>query len=143
MQIDERVIGNVTILDIQRSITLGEGDEMLKDKINEMLREGRTNVILNMAKVPYIDSSGLMEIVRAYTNVSRQGGNLKILNLTERVKNLFDITRLASFFEIFGGTDRHGNDRGTTEYDAVRSFQPDARVVPGVVAPGSSPADGP
>ena len=76
MQIDERTIGDVLILDIKGRITLGEGDELLKDKVNSLLNQGQKKIILNLAEVPYIDSAGLGEIVRTYTTVSRQGGSL-------------------------------------------------------------------
>ena len=74
MQIDERQAGDVTILDVKGKLTLGEGDEVLKDKINSLVLQGRKKLVLNLAEVPYIDSAGLGEIVRTYTTVSRQGG---------------------------------------------------------------------
>ena len=78
MQIDERQAGDVTILDVKGKLTLGEGDEVLKDKINSLVLQGRKKLVLNLADVPYIDSAGLGEIVRTYTTVSRQGGMLKL-----------------------------------------------------------------
>ena len=111
MQIDERQAGDVTILDVKGKLTLGAGDEVLKDKINSLVMQGRKKLILNLAEVPYIDSAGLGEIVRTYTTVSRQGGSLKLLNLTKRITDLLAITKLLTVFETYDH-----------EADAVRSF---------------------
>lgn len=101
MQIEERVVGNVTILDLKGKVTLGEGDEVLKDKINSLIHQDRKRILLNFADVPYIDSAGLGEIVRTYTTVSRQGGQLKLVNLTKRITDLLSITKLLTVFETF------------------------------------------
>jgi anti-sigma B factor antagonist len=101
MQIEERVVGDVTILDLKGKITLGEGDEALKDKINSLVLQNRRRILLNLADVPYIDSAGLGEIVRTYTTVSRQGGQLKLVNLTKRITDLLSITKLLTVFETF------------------------------------------
>jgi anti-sigma B factor antagonist len=85
MQIEERSAGDVTLLDLHGKMTLGEGDEALKDKINSLIHQGRRKLVLNLADVPYIDSAGLGEIVRTYTTVSRQGGNQKMLALNNRI----------------------------------------------------------
>jgi anti-sigma B factor antagonist len=111
MQIEERVVGNVTILDLKGKITLGDGDEALKDKINSLVLQDRRQILLNFAEVPYIDSAGLGEIVRTYTTVSRQGGQLKLLNLTKRITDLLSITKLLTVFETFD-----------SEADALSSF---------------------
>src|ERR1041385_5501455 len=111
MQIDERVVDDVTILDLKGKMTLGEGDELLKDKINSLVQQGRRKVVLNLEGVPYIDSAGLGEIVRTYTTISRQGGSLKLLNLTKRITDLLSITKLLTVFETYH-----------SEADAVRSF---------------------
>jgi anti-sigma B factor antagonist len=111
MQIEERVVGNVTILDLKGKITLGEGDETLKDKINSLLHQDRKKLLLNLADVPYIDSAGLGEVVRTYTTVSRQGGQLKLVNLTKRITDLLSITKLLTVFETFD-----------VEQDALNSF---------------------
>ena len=116
MQITERTVGDVMVLDVKGKITLGEGDEILKDKINSLVLQGRKKLVLNLADVPYIDSAGLGEIVRTYTTISRQGGQLKLLNLTKRIEDLLSITKLLTVFET------HDN-----EADAVRSFS-SARV---------------
>ena len=101
MVIEERVVGDVTILDLKGKMTLGEGDELLKDKINSLIHQGQKKLLLNLESVPYIDSAGLGEIVRTYTTVSRQGGNLKLVNLTKRITDLLSITKLLTVFETF------------------------------------------
>ena len=101
MQIEERVVNNVTILDLKGKITLGEGDEALKDKINSLIQQDRKRILLNLGDVPYIDSAGLGEIVRTYTTVSRQGGQLKLLSLTDRIQNLLVITKLLTVFDAY------------------------------------------
>jgi anti-sigma B factor antagonist len=111
MEIAERVIGDVTLLDLKGKMTLGEGDELLKDKVNSLLGDGRKKLVLNLEGVPYIDSAGLGEIVRTYTTVNRQGGNLKLLNLTKRIEDLLSITKLLTVFETYD-----------SEADAVKSF---------------------
>lgn len=101
MQIEQRTVGSVMILDLKGKITLGEGDEVLKDKINSLILQGHKKMLLNLADVPYIDSAGLGEIVRTYTTVSRQGGQLKLVNLTKRITDLLMITKLLTVFETF------------------------------------------
>jgi anti-sigma B factor antagonist len=101
MQIEERVVNDVTILDLKGKITLGDGDEVLKDKINSLVLQNRRRILLNLADVPYIDSAGLGEVVRTYTTVSRQGGQLKLVNLTKRITDLLSITKLLTVFETF------------------------------------------
>jgi anti-sigma B factor antagonist len=117
MQIEERKVGEVVVLDLKGKITLGEGDELLKDKINSLVNQGYTKLLLNLEGVPYIDSAGLGEIVRTYTTVSRQGGSLKLLNLTKRITDLLAITKLLTVFETF-----------EAENDAIRSFSASAKV---------------
>ncbi len=101
MQIDERVVGDVTILDLRGKMTLGEGDELLREKVSSLVSQGQKKLIMNLDGVPYIDSAGLGEIVRTYTTVSRQGGKLKLLNLTKRIEDLLSITKLLTVFEVF------------------------------------------
>lgn len=101
MQIEEREVDGVTILDLKGKITLGDGDEVLKDKINSLVLQDRRRILLNLAEVPYIDSAGLGEVVRTYTTVSRQGGQLKLVNLTKRITDLLSITKLLTVFETF------------------------------------------
>ena len=117
MQIEERNVGDVVVLDLKGKVTLGEGDELLKDKVNSLVNQGHKKIVLNLADVPYIDSAGLGEVVRTYTTVSRQGGSLKLLNLTKRITDLLAITKLLTVFETFDA-----------ERDAVRSFSASAKV---------------
>lgn len=111
MQIDERVVGGVTILDLSGKLTLGEGDELLREKIASLVNGGQKQLLLNLEGVPYIDSAGLGEIVRTYTTVSRQGGKLKLLNLTKRIEDLLSITKLLTVFEVYD-----------TEAEAIQSY---------------------
>ena len=101
MQIDERPIGDVMILDLKGKLTIGEGDELLKDKINSLIQQSHRKLVLNLEGVPYVDSAGLGEIVRTYTAVQRQGGTLKLLNLTKRIEDLLAITKLLTVFDTF------------------------------------------
>ena len=98
MHIEERVVGGVTILD-------------LKGKIHSLIQQDRKRILLNLGDVPYIDSAGLGEVVRTYTTVSRQGGQLKLVNLTKRITDLLMITKLLTVFETFD-----------TEPEALKSF---------------------
>ena len=111
MEIDERSTGEVVILDLKGKLMIGEGDELLKDKVNSLIQQGHRKLLLNLEGVPYVDSAGLGEIVRTYTTVSRQGGRLKLLNLTKRIEDLLSITKLLTAFETFG-----------SEQEAVQSF---------------------
>ena len=115
MQIEERAVGDVIVLDLKGKVTLGQGDELLKDKVNSLVNQGHKKIVLNLAEVPYVDSAGLGEIVRTYTTVSRQGGSMKLLNLTKRITDLLAITKLLTVFETF-----------EAEADAVRSFSASA-----------------
>ncbi|MEP6782865.1 MAG: STAS domain-containing protein [Acidobacteriota bacterium] len=112
MEIVERTVSDVTVLDLKGKMTLGEGDEMLKDKINSLLASGKKKLLLNLEGVPYIDSAGLGEVVRTYTTVSRQGGSLKLLNLTKRIEDLLSITKLLTVFDTFD-----------SEAEAVQSYK--------------------
>lgn len=105
MQIEERVVGGVTILDLKGKITLGDGEEALREKINALSTQNRRSIVLNLADVPYIDSAGLGEIVRTYSTVGRQGGQLKLVNLTKRITDLLSITKLLTVFETFDSED--------------------------------------
>ncbi|HET9704222.1 MAG TPA: STAS domain-containing protein [Vicinamibacterales bacterium] len=112
MEIVERTVSDVTVLDLKGKMTLGEGDELLKDKINSLLAAGKKKLLLNLEGVPYIDSAGLGEVVRTYTTVSRQGGSLKLLNLTKRIEDLLSITKLLTVFDTFD-----------TEAEAIKSYK--------------------
>ena len=111
LQIGQRVVNGVTILDLKGKITLGEGDELLKKEIDSLIQKDQKKLLLNLEGVPYIDSAGLGEIVRTYTTVSRQGGKLRLLNLTKRIQDLLAITKLLTVFETY-----------ESEPDAIKSF---------------------
>jgi anti-sigma B factor antagonist len=111
MKIDERAVGGVTILDLQGKMLIGEGDELLREKINQLVENGTEKIVLNLAEVPYVDSAGLGEIVRCYTTVSRKNGKLKLLHLTKRIHDLLSITKLLTVFETYD-----------SEEEAVKSF---------------------
>lgn len=111
MQIEERTVGTVTILDLKGKLALGSGDTLLKDKVRSLLQQGRGDIVLNLAEVPYIDSAGIGEIASAYASASRDGGHLKLINLTKRIHDLLVITKLVTLLETFD-----------TEAEAVRSF---------------------
>ncbi len=111
MEIQERTIQDVVVLDLTGKLTIGEGDELLKERISNLIQQGHRNLLLNLEGVPYVDSAGLGEIVRTYTTVSRQGGKLKLVNLTKRITDLLAITKLLTVFETY-----------ETEDEAVQSF---------------------
>ncbi|MAG71992.1 MAG: anti-anti-sigma factor [Acidobacteria bacterium] len=111
MQIEERTVGEVLVLDLSGKLTIGEGDELLKDKINSLIQQGKRKLILSLEGVSYVDSAGLGEIVRTYTTVSRQGGQLKLVHLTKRIEDLLSITKLLTVFETY-----------ESEQEAVDSF---------------------
>ena len=100
MVIEERILHDVTVLDLKGQMTLGEGDEMLKDKCNSIMASGRRKLVLNLGAVPYIDSAGLGEIVRSYTLVSRLGGKMWLSYPTKRISDLLSITKLEGVFGI-------------------------------------------
>jgi anti-sigma B factor antagonist len=95
-----RQVDSVKVVDISGRITLGEGCAQLRELIRDQLTKGNKRVLLNLADVTYIDSSGIGELVSAYTAVSNQGGQLKLLNLTKKVHDLLQITKLYTVFDI-------------------------------------------
>jgi anti-sigma B factor antagonist len=105
MQIAEREVGGVTVLDLSGKITLGEGDTLLKDKLHSLLHQSKKNVLLNLAQVSYVDSAGLGALVSAYTTVTREGGNLKLANVTRKLQDLLSITKLLTVFESYDSED--------------------------------------
>ena len=111
MEIAERKVSDVTILDLTGKMTLGEGDEFLRQAISTLLAAGTKKIVLNLEGVPYIDSAGLGEVVRTHTTVSKQGGSLKLLNLTKRIEDLLAITKLLTVFDTYD-----------SEADAIKSF---------------------
>ena len=112
LHVTHRDAGEVTVVEMGGRIALGEGSALLRNTIRDLLAERRTRILLNLADITYIDSSGIGELVSAYTSVKRQGGDLKLLHLTKKVHDLLQITRLVTVFEVF-----------TDETAALRSFQ--------------------
>lgn len=100
MKVTTRQIDSVTIIDVGGRITLGEGCTQLRQLIREHLSKGDKNLLVNLGDVTYIDSSGIGELVSAFTAVSNQGGQLKLLNLTKKVHDLLQITKLYTVFDI-------------------------------------------
>lgn len=100
MKVTSRQINGVTIVDLSGRITLGEGSVVLRDTVRELVGKGQKKLLLNLAEVNYIDSSGIGELVSAFTTVRREGGDLKLLNLTKKVHDLLQITKLYTVFDI-------------------------------------------
>ena len=100
MKVSTRQVDGITILDLSGRITLGEGSVQLRDSIRDLLAKGSKLILLNLADVNYIDSSGIGELVSAYTTVRNQGGELKLLNLTKKVHDLLQITKLYTVFDV-------------------------------------------
>ena len=105
MQIAERESGAVTVLDLSGRITLGEDGNLLKDKLQSLLHQGKKNILFNLAQVSYVDSAGLGAIVSGYTTVTREGGSLKLANVTKKLQDLLSITKLLTVFETFDSED--------------------------------------
>ncbi|HEX6466656.1 MAG TPA: STAS domain-containing protein [Terriglobales bacterium] len=100
MKTSSRQMDGVTILDLSGRITLGEGSVTLRDTIRDLISHGQKKILLNLANVNYIDSSGIGELVSAYTTIRNQGGDLKLLKLTKKVHDLLQITKLYTVFDI-------------------------------------------
>jgi anti-sigma B factor antagonist len=111
LNISERQAGDVTILDLSGKITIGEGSVALRSAIRRLLGEGKNKILLNLGGVGYIDSSGIGELVSSFTAVNKEGGQLKLLNLTQKIQDLLAITKLLTVFDTF-------DDEG----DALGSF---------------------
>jgi len=111
MKIDTRTVGDVHILDCSGKITLGEGTMAVRNTVREILKKGGKKIVLNLHDVNYIDSSGIGELVSCYTTVTNQGGQLKLLSLTSKIRELLQITKLLTVFQVF-----------TDEKSAVASF---------------------
>ena len=100
MKATSRRVDGVTILDLSGRITLGEGSVVLRDQIRDLLSKSEKKILLNLGDVTYIDSSGIGELVSAFTTVRNQGGELKLLNLTKKVHDLLQITKLYTVFDV-------------------------------------------
>ena len=111
MEISERIVGGITILDLNGKLTISDGAQLLKDKCESLVFQGRNQVIVNLGAVPYMDSGGLGQLVACYTTLTRAGGRLTLLKLNARNHDLLSITKLVAVFETFD-----------TEQDAVDSY---------------------
>ena len=100
MKVNTRQVDGITVLDLSGRITLGEGSVQLRDAVRDLLAKGSKLILLNLGDVNYIDSSGIGELVSAYTTVRNQGGELKLLNLTKKVHDLLQITKLYTVFDV-------------------------------------------
>ena len=112
LDVKERQAGDVTILDMNGEVRIGEGSIALRDSVRNLSEAGKKKILLNLAGVKYIDSSGIGELIANYTTVKRQGGQLKLLNLTDRIQNLLVITKLLTVFDSY-----------EDEAEALKSFQ--------------------
>jgi anti-sigma B factor antagonist len=112
LNIRERQAGDVTILDMDGRITIGEGSVALRTAVRRLLEEGKKNLLLNLAGVGYIDSSGIGELVSCYTAINKESGQLKLLSLTEKLRDLLTITKLLTVFDAY-----------ETEEDALGNFK--------------------
>jgi anti-sigma B factor antagonist len=112
LNINERQAGDVTVLDMSGKITIGEGSVALRSAIRRLLEEGKKKILLNLAGVGYIDSSGIGELVSSYTAIGKEEGQLKLLNLTEKLRDLLAITKLLTVFDVY-----------ESEADALNSYK--------------------
>ena len=101
LNIRERQAGDVTILDLEGKITIGEGSVSLRSAIRRLIEEGKKKILLNLAGVGYVDSSGIGELVSSFTTINREGGQLKIVNLTQKIQDLLAITKLLTVFDVY------------------------------------------
>ena len=101
VKLTTRQVNEVTVIDVSGRITLGEGSSLLRDELRSLIGSNRRKILLNLADVSYVDSSGIGQLVAAFTTVSSQGGQLKLLNLTKRLKELLQMTKVISIFEVF------------------------------------------
>lgn len=111
LKIDSREVAHVTILDIEGRIVLGDETQHVRNAVHALLAQGKKKIILNLALVDYIDSSGVGELVACYTAVRNAGGELKLLNLTQKVRDIFYVTKLFTVFDV-----------RDDEFTAVKSF---------------------
>ena len=101
LNINERQAGDVTVLDMSGKVTIGEGSVALRTAIRRLLEEGKKRILLNLSGVSYVDSSGIGELVSSYTAINKEGGQLKLLNLTQKIQDLLAITKLLTVFDVY------------------------------------------
>lgn len=112
LKADNRQVDGIAVVDLNGRIVLGEATTTLREALQNLVSQGQKKILLNLAEVNYIDSSGLGALVSSYTTVTSQSGQLKLLNLTKKVEDLLQITKLLTVFEVF-----------TDESTAIRSFK--------------------
>ena len=112
LNLTERQAGDITILDMDGKVTIGEGSVALRNTIRRLLGEGKKKILLNLGNVGYVDSSGIGELVSSFTAVNKEEGSLKLLNLTQKIQDLLAITKLLTVFDVFD-----------SEADALSSFK--------------------
>jgi len=112
LDVKERQAGDVTILDLSGDVRIGEGAVSLRDSIRNLSDQGKKKVLLNLAGVKYMDSTGVGELIANYTTITKQGGQLKLLSLTDRIQNLLVITKLLTVFDSY-----------ENEAEALKSFE--------------------
>ena len=100
MKAEVRQVEGVVVVDLSGRIKLGEGSSVLRDTVKDLLSKGHKNILLNLGEVSYIDSSGIGELVAAFTSVRNQGGELKLLHLTRKIHDLLQITKLYTVFDV-------------------------------------------
>ena len=101
LNIRERQAGDVTVLDMDGKITIGEGSVSLRSAVRRLIEEGKKKILLNLSNVSYVDSSGIGELVSSFTTVQREGGQLKLLKLTQKIRDLLGITKLLTVFDTY------------------------------------------
>ncbi len=101
MKIEMRTVGDVRILDCSGKITLGEGTMAIRNTVRDIVNKGDKKIVLNLGDINYIDSSGIGELVSTYTTVTNSGGQLKLLNLTKKIRELLAITKLLTVFDVY------------------------------------------
>ena len=101
LNISERQAGDVTVLDLSGKITIGEGSVSLRSAIRRLIEEGKKKILLNLGKVSYVDSSGIGELVSSFTTIKNQDGQLKLLNLSQKIQDLMTITKLHTVFDVY------------------------------------------
>ncbi len=112
LDIKERQAGDVTVLDMSGKVTIGEGSVALRTAIRRLLEEGKKKILLNLGGVGYVDSSGIGELVSSFTAINKESGQLKLLNLTQKLRDLLAITKLLTVFDVY-----------ESEADALNSYK--------------------
>ena len=111
MDIKERVVDGVSVLDLSGKIVLGEGDGQVRERIKDLLSDGQKKILLNLGDVTYVDSAGLGALISSYTTTKREGAQLKLVNLTKRIQDLLAITKLITVFDTYDN-----------EQEAIKSY---------------------